>query len=180
MPKLVIDIGPGDAGRATATRMKQGFEERGLDAHVEGGENDTRLVIDFPYDREGRESAIALKMQLSQIGLDARLESDSEKGWGDCFERRPRGSIRYSRNIQGTSIWRLVLLHDVQPEAGGQIPPPGGYQHPCYDHGRRCHRKPSEGKTGDFSRADDGRRNFHPFYRRGSRLLRHLSGGTSE
>ena len=80
MPKLVIDIGPGDAGRATANRMKQGFKERGLDVHVEGGENDTRLVIDFPYDREGRESAIALKMQLSEAGLDARLETTGQYG----------------------------------------------------------------------------------------------------
>lgn len=78
MPKLVIDIGPGDPARATAHQMKDGLMEQGLKAHVEGGEDDTRVVIDFPYDREGRESAIALKMQLSQLGLDARLETTGQ------------------------------------------------------------------------------------------------------
>jgi hypothetical protein len=83
MPRLVIDVGPGDVGRAAANRMKQGFSERGLDAHVEGGENETRIVVEFPYDKEGRESAIALKMQLSEIGLDARMETTGQYSGGE-------------------------------------------------------------------------------------------------
>lgn len=83
MPRLVIDVGPGDTGRATANRMKQGFVERGLEAHVEGGENETRIVVEFPYDKEGRESAIALKIQLSEMGLDARMETTGQYTGGE-------------------------------------------------------------------------------------------------
>lgn len=78
MPRLVIDVGPGDTARATAHQMKDGFTEHGLKAHIEGGENETRIVVEFPYDREGRESAIALKMKLSEAGLDARLETTGQ------------------------------------------------------------------------------------------------------
>ncbi|MAH44496.1 hypothetical protein CMI37_01630 [Candidatus Pacearchaeota archaeon] len=80
MPRLVIDVGPGDTARATAHQMKDGFTEHGLKAHIEGGENETRIVVEFPYDREGRESAIALKMKLSEAGLDARLETTGQYG----------------------------------------------------------------------------------------------------
>ena len=80
MPRVVIDVGAGDSARAEANRAKEAMRESGLDVHIEGGGDETRIVVEYPYDEAGRQEAVALKLKLAESGMPARIETANYPG----------------------------------------------------------------------------------------------------
>ena len=80
MPRVVIDVGAGDSARAEANRAKEAMRESGLNAHIEGGGDETQIVVEYPYNEAGRQEAVALKLQLAESGMPVRIETANYPG----------------------------------------------------------------------------------------------------